>query len=156
GIGSGCRPASLDRDFGRAPRRPPSPFSPRRSPARGPVGLRAATARTGDGHPRRKARNPPMRRDGVIPDPEPGANQAGFDPERVGRAGSRPLGVGRVVALLAVAISLRWLPAFENSPEGLPMYRSRGHSGTLIQGFAFSPDGETLATVDGLDQVTLT
>jgi WD40 repeat protein len=97
-----------------------------------------------------------MRRDGVIPDPEPGANDTGLDRERVGRAGSRRSGIGRVVALLAAAIGMRWLPAFDNPPEGLPMYRSRGHSGTLIQGFAFSPDGETIATVDGLDRVTLT
>jgi WD40 repeat protein len=95
-----------------------------------------------------------MRHDESIPDvgPEP----AGIGPARrcVGRPRPRPWARGRVVWLLA-AIGLPWLPILGARPRDLPVHRARGHPGVVIQGFAISPDGQTIATVDERGRVRL-
>lgn len=96
-----------------------------------------------------------MRHDGPIPgfrlataDTDPGGT-------RRGSTRFRPWTRGRLALLLAAAIGLPWVPAFESPPDGPPVHRARGHSEAMIWRFAFSPDGQTIAAADGRAVVTL-
>ena len=88
-----------------------------------------------------------MRRDENAPGS--GRERAESGPER-GRSGSASFGrlTGGRIALLLAAAGLPWLPALQAPPGDLPMSRSRGDSRVVINHLAFSPDGQTIATVD--------
>jgi WD40 repeat protein len=89
--------------------------------------------------------------------PDVGPESDGIGPARrcVGRSWSRPWTRGRVAWLLAAAIGLPWLPTPGAGPRDRPSHQARGHPLVVIQGFAISPDGQTIATVDDRGRVRL-
>jgi WD40 repeat protein len=77
-----------------------------------------------------------------------GAAEAGPKRSRAGRP-RLPRWPWRLIALLlAAAFALPWLPTPDAGPRELRLHRARGQPGVTIQGFAISPDGQTIATVD--------
>ncbi len=92
-----------------------------------------------------------MRHEGDAPE----FDETGPGRGRVGRPEFRRWTRGRVALLLAAAIGPAWLPAIDPLPEGLPMRRARGDSAAPIRRLAFSPDGQTIATVDERGRVRL-
>jgi WD40 repeat protein len=102
-----------------------------------------------------RLRIPLMRHGKVIREPEPCAIDAGLKPGRVGHPRLRRWSLGRVALLLAVAISLSWLATFTGPASSLPMQRARGQSGAQVWGLALSPDGQTIATANHTELVTL-
>jgi WD40 repeat protein len=86
-----------------------------------------------------------------------GTSPADSGPKRgcVGRPRFRPWARGRITWLLAAAIGVPWLPALHPPPEGPAMHRARGRPDVMVRGFALSPDGQTIATADDLERVTL-
>jgi WD40 repeat protein len=96
-----------------------------------------------------------MRHNGAIADLGPEPDRVGPMRGCVRGSWSRPWTRGWVAWLLAVAIGLPWLPTPGAAPRDLPVHQARGHPGVMIQGFAISPDGQTIATVDDRGRVRL-
>jgi WD40 repeat protein len=96
-----------------------------------------------------------MRHHGVVPDAGPQAGDLSPARCRVGRPNPRRWRLGRIALILGVAVGLPWFPALNPAPRSLPMHRAPGYPGAMIRGFAFSPDGQTIAMTDHLGSVTL-
>jgi WD40 repeat protein len=96
-----------------------------------------------------------MRHEEAIPDVGPVPQDIGPAPHCVARTWFHFWSRGQVFWLLAAAIGLPWLAAPGARPRDLPVHQARGHPGFMIQGFAISPDGQTIATVDDRGRVRL-
>jgi WD40 repeat protein len=59
------------------------------------------------------------------------------------------------IALLMAALGLLWLGHSGPLQDGLPMYRVRAEAGIASRGFAFRPDGRSIASIDDRGRVRL-
>jgi WD40 repeat protein len=96
-----------------------------------------------------------MRSDTTDFGPIPGAAEEGPKRSRIGSSRPPLWNRQRTVLLLLGIIVLPWLPIFLPPNGATPAMRARGVGDVPIVGFAFSPDGATIATIQMDGRVAL-
>src|SRR6516162_9787732 len=96
-----------------------------------------------------------MRYDAI--DLEPGRGYDGVVPRRSRLGRSRVSLLNRTVArvLLLGMVALLWLSHLDSAPDIVPTRLARGGPGVETLAFAFSPDGQTIATTQSDGRVAL-
>jgi WD40 repeat protein len=89
----------------------------------------------------------PMRSDTTDFGPSPGAAEEGPKRSRIGSSRLPLWNRKRTALLLLAIIVLPWLPICGPPSDTMPAKRVRGVGDAPILGFAFSPDGATIATL---------